>query len=112
MRGRFLVLVAALLCGVGALSAQESGGDSAVVAAPSAVVEGESTGAADDGAANVGTTSGGLPQRAAPPRTMAGQWPIFVMFSVTWIGLIGYFLAGIGRSRKLAERLIALEEER
>jgi CcmD family protein len=46
----------------------------------------------------------GLPERAAPPRTMRAYWHVFVAFAITWVLLFGFALS-IGR------RFGALEEE-
>lgn len=108
---RIVMVSAALLCGAGAVSPvalhAQAAVDSAVIEPQGGVVE-ERT-AEDDGTV-VAPTSSGLPQRAAPPRTMADKWPVFVAFAVTWMGIIGYFLQGNRHSAALAKRLIAREE--
>lgn len=38
----------------------------------------------------------GLPERAAPPRTLRAHWHVFVAFAIVWILLFGYALS-IGR---------------
>lgn len=110
---RVLMMSAALVCGAAAVSPPSL---SAQAAADSTVVEAQGVGAeapAGVGDAAAATpTSSGLPQRAAPPRTMADKWPVFVAFAVTWVGIIGYFLQGNRHSAGLAKRLIAREEKR
>ena len=49
-------------------------------------------------------TASGLPERAAPPRTLRAYWHLFVAFAVTWLLVFGYALT-IGR------RFGRLEEE-
>jgi hypothetical protein len=34
----------------------------------------------------------GLPQQAPTPRTMREFWPVFVLLSLGWIGIVGYLL--------------------
>lgn len=113
MMKRILMISAALLCSAAGLSPYDAhaqaAADSALLSSLGAAVEaqeaaGEATVAAP--------TSSGLPQRAAPPRTMSDKWPVFIAFAVTWIGIIGYFLQGNRHSAGLAKRLIAREEER
>lgn len=74
-------------------------------AAP-AVVETEAVAPAEVGA---GFT---LPPRPAPPRTMEALWPVFVLFVVSWLGIIVYLLAGGRRVARLAARFEELEGER
>jgi CcmD family protein len=38
----------------------------------------------------------GLPERAAPPRTLRAYWHVFIAFAVTWVLLFGYALT-LGR---------------
>lgn len=40
--------------------------------------------------------AGGLPERAAPPRTLRAHWHVFVAFAIVWALLFGYALS-IGR---------------
>lgn len=49
--------------------------------------------AADPGYA---APAAGLPERAAPPRTLRAYWHVFIAFAVTWILLFGYALS-LGR---------------
>lgn len=56
--------------------------------------------------------SDGLPQRAAPPVTMRAQWPVFVLFALTWIGIVGYLVATGRRAARLADDLAAREVRR
>lgn len=57
-------------------------------------------------------TADGLPPRAAPPATMRAQWPVFLLFAVTWIGIVGYLVATGRRASRLAEDLAAREVRR
>lgn len=40
--------------------------------------------------------AGGLPQRAAPPRTLRAYWHVFIAFAIVWALLFGYALS-VGR---------------
>lgn len=35
----------------------------------------------------------GLPQRPPDPRTLGEYWPVFALFSLTWLGIVAYFLS-------------------
>lgn len=60
------------------------------------------TAAADAGATGISADPaaepyvGGLPERAAPPRTLRAHWHVFVAFAIVWLLLFGYALT-IGR---------------
>ncbi|HEX6926202.1 MAG TPA: CcmD family protein [Longimicrobiaceae bacterium] len=54
----------------------------------------------------------GLPPRAAPPRTMHAQWPVFGLFAVTWVAIIGYLIATGRRAERLAGELEVWEARR
>ena len=47
--------------------------------------------------------SGGLPQRAAPPRTLRDYWHVFVAFALAWVLLFGYVVS-LGRRFARVER--------
>ncbi|MET0396247.1 MAG: CcmD family protein [Longimicrobiaceae bacterium] len=97
-----LALLAATPAG---LLAQESSS-----AAPAAQAPG---GAAADPSASLGTrtvdASSGLPQRAAPPRTLRDYTHVFVAFALAWILLFGYVLS-LGRRWSAVERSLAARE--
>lgn len=39
---------------------------------------------------------GGVPERAAPPRTLRAHWHVFIAFAVLWVLLFGYAIS-VGR---------------
>jgi CcmD family protein len=47
--------------------------------------------------------SAGLPQRAAPPRTLRDHWHVFVAFALAWVLLFGYVVS-LGRRFARVER--------
>jgi CcmD family protein len=51
-------------------------------------------------------SSSGLPQRAAPPRTLRDYTHVFVAFALAWILLFGYVLS-LGRRWSAVERQLA-----
>lgn len=51
------------------------------------------------------TQDSGLPERLPPPRTMRDYWPVFALFSVVWLGIVGYVLTFNGRLKRMASRL-------
>jgi CcmD family protein len=55
-------------------------------------------------ASDVAAQSSGLPERAAPARTMRAYWHVFVAFVITWALLFGFALS-------MGRRFGALEEE-
>lgn len=50
--------------------------------------------------------SSGLPQRAAPPRTLRDYTHVFVAFAVAWLLLFGYVVS-LGRRWSAVERELA-----
>lgn len=48
----------------------------------------------------------GLPRRAPDPMTLHEYWPVFLGFSVTWLGIVAYFLS-VGRSLDRTARAMA-----
>lgn len=44
----------------------------------------------------LGPYAGGLPERAAPPRTLRAHWHVFGAFAIVWLLLFGYALS-VGR---------------
>lgn len=101
---RFVLLlaVAALAAAPAGLRAQE---------APSAAPTAQAPGVADaDPSASIGTrtvdSGSGLPQRAAPPRTLRDYTHVFVAFALAWILLFGYVLS-LGRRWSAVERELA-----
>lgn len=54
----------------------------------------------------------GLPARGAPPRTMRAQWPVFALFSVSWVAIVVYLIATGRRAERLAGELEAWEGRR
>jgi CcmD family protein len=95
----FLALPAAAPAG---LRAQESPS-----AAPAAQAPG---GTAPDPSASLQTrsvgSSAGLPQRAAPPRTLRDYTHVFAAFALAWILLFGYVVS-LGRRWSAVERELA-----
>jgi CcmD family protein len=95
----FLALLAAAPAG---LRAQESSS-----AAPAAQAPG---GTAPDPSASLQTRSvepsAGLPQRAAPPRTLRDYTHVFAAFALAWILLFGYVVS-LGRRWSAVERELA-----
>jgi CcmD family protein len=93
-----LALLAAIPAG---LRAQEP---SSAASAPAAQAPG---GPAADPSASLGTrtvdASSGLPQRAAPPRTLRDYTHVFVAFALAWILLFGYVVS-LGRRWSAVER--------
>lgn len=51
-------------------------------------------------------TTAGLPQRTPPPRTLEAYWPVFVGFSLTWLGIVAYVLT-LGRKTARIDELLA-----
>ncbi|MDP9347602.1 MAG: CcmD family protein [Gemmatimonadota bacterium] len=51
----------------------------------------------------VAAQPGGLPQRAAPPRTLRDHWHVFVAFALAWVLLFGYVVS-LGRRFARVER--------
>lgn len=70
---------------------------------PAAGVPAGATGA--DPAPGRGMALTGLPPRAVAPRTMEAHWPVFALFAVSWVGIIGYLIATGRRSARLAAAL-------
>lgn len=64
-----------------------------------------------DGAAGASVQPGGsgLPARTPPPRTMSDRWPVFAVFTVVWLALVGYTLSFNGRLKRIAAGLAANE---
>lgn len=54
----------------------------------------------------------GLPRRAPEPPTMAEFWWVFAAFALTWVGIVGYFLALGRRSKRIARALHAPDAPR
>jgi CcmD family protein len=86
------------LLGAPALHAQATVPDTA--AAPAA------TSAADQGApaAEAPATTSGLPEHAAPPRTLRAYWHVFAAFAIAWLLLFAYAIS-------LGRRFASLERE-
>ena len=84
-----------------------SGAAAQIVVAPVAVV----AQAGDDGAAGASVQPGGsgLPARTPPPRTMSDRWPVFAVFAIVWVALVGYTLSFNGRLKRIAAALAANE---
>lgn len=55
-------------------------------------------------ATQVGGESG-LPERVPPPRTMRDYWPVFALFSIVWLGIVGYVLTFNGKLKRMASQL-------
>lgn len=86
-------------------------------------VPGETGGAADSAApvpampmeraaVEQGPAPTGLPQWAPPPRTMEAHWPVFLLFGITWIAIVGYLMMTARRVSRFAEALRELEARR
>jgi CcmD family protein len=95
----FLALPAAAPAG---LRAQESSSAAPVAQAPG--------GTSADPSASLQTRSveppAGLPQRAAPPRTLRDYTHVFAAFALAWILLFGYVVS-LGRRWSAVERELA-----
>lgn len=50
----------------------------------------------DAGQDPAGPYAGGVPERAAPPRTLRAHWHVFVAFAIVWALLFGYAVS-VGR---------------
>ena len=78
-------------------------------AAPAAVAQAPG-GTAPDPSASLQTRSvesgSGLPQRAAPPRTLRDYTHVFAAFALAWILLFGYVVS-LGRRWSAVERELA-----
>lgn len=97
-----LCFVLALLAGAPAgLRAQEPSSAATAAQAP---------GAAADPSASLQTrtveSGSGLPQRAAPPRTLRDYTHVFAAFALAWILLFGYVVS-LGRRWSAVERELA-----
>ena len=108
---RLMVGVVMALCVVAASPALVPCGASAQMVPDSATAVVEQPAAAS-GEVSPAVAPTGLPPRAAPPRTMADKWPVFLVFVVTWIGIVGYLIVTGRRTGRLAAALAALEERR
>ena len=47
----------------------------------------------------------GLPQRAPEPRTMREFWPVFLVLSLVWLGVVAFALRLSGPYGRIAEKL-------
>lgn len=78
--------------------------------APAAEAQAQAGGTAADPSASLQTRTvepeAGLPQRAAPPRTLRDYTHVFVAFAVAWILLFGYVVS-LGRRWSAVERELA-----
>jgi CcmD family protein len=76
----------------------------------SAPAQAQAGGTAADPSASLQTRSvepgAGLPQRAAPPRTLRDYTHVFAAFAVAWILLFGYVVS-LGRRWSAVERELA-----
>jgi CcmD family protein len=97
-------VVALLVLAPAGVRAQES---SAAAPAPAAQAPG---GTAADPSASLQTrtveSSSGLPQRAAPPRTLRDYTHVFAAFAIAWLLLFGYVVS-LGRRWSAVERELA-----
>jgi CcmD family protein len=78
----------------------------AALAAAAPALSGQSPPAPSEERVEAGTTpeaASGLPERAAPPRTLRAYWHVFVAFAVAWVLLFGYTVA-LGRRFARIER--------
>jgi CcmD family protein len=94
--GPLLALLAALSLHPATATAQ------APDAAESTAVAGEAAIPAEPGPVAEGS---GLPQRAAPPRTLRAHWHVFVAFALVWVLLFGYALSLGRRFRRLDDEV-------
>ena len=77
-------------------SDQPSGAAPVDTAAGDAGAAGVSAGQTGSEPEPLGPYTGGLPERAAPPRTLRAHWHVFVAFAIVWLLLFGYALS-VGR---------------
>ncbi|MQA90827.1 MAG: hypothetical protein GEU90_11400 [Gemmatimonas sp.] len=99
------VLVLALSTSVPVASASRIQSDASTVLSATVALQDAPTDAA---AAVQGST--GLPQRAPDPRTLEAYWPVFAVFALTWIAIVGYWLTFGRRVLRIADELGEIAE--
>ena len=62
-------------------------------------------------AAPTAGSTAGLPNRAAPARTLRAHWHVFAAFAIGWALVFGYLLSVLGRWRRLERDLDVLRGE-